>query len=442
VADEGGDDMAENVIPMHSFKRGGKGFKANELEIGRLLREHPELGMGKMFREDTFTGQTLMLMPIPRPWAPQAKRKFEVHEAGSNDITRLIEWLIAHGALKGEVSQSKVNNAIQLLADDNQFSSAQAALDRLPAWDGVYRLDGFFTKVCNAVVAEEGMSEEEIFNRQRYLTALARCFFISIVARILRPGCKVDTVIILEGPQGSLKSTLLKILAFDGKWFSDSMQSDLSNKDAKLHLLGKMIVELAEISQLKTTGVEKLKAFLSASEDTYRKPYGRGEATYLRQCIFVGTTNHDDYLIDETGNRRFWPVKCGRIDIELAREWRDQLFAEAIDAFSKREQWWLSRDIETLAEDEQQQRMVEDVWEQKAIDLIHEARSNPFKGGSWVTIKELLDAVMPNSDNREERLQKRAGRVLRKHRGSKRQLPRGRKPEGWPLRGFHWEPYQ
>jgi len=148
------------------------------------------------------------------------------------------------------------------------------------------------------------------------------------------------------------------------------------------------------------------------------------------------------HLRDTTGNRRFWPVKCGRIDIELAREWRDQLFAEAIDAFSKREQWWLSRDIETLAEDEQQQRMVEDVWEQKAIDLIHEARSNPFKGGSWVTIKELLDAVMPNSDNREERLQKRAGRVLRKHRGSKRQLPRGRKPEGWPLRGFHWEPYQ
>ena len=166
----------ENVVPLRPIKKRVGGFKANELEVGKILQDEPQLGMGKMFRLNTFSGDVEMTMPVPRPWAVKQPRKFKEHDLSDTDVTHLIEWLYAAGA-KGDVSRQRVGYAIQAAAEENPYSSAQAALDRLPAWDEIDRIPRFFREVCGAQVAEEGMSEEQIHNRALYFEAVARCFW-------------------------------------------------------------------------------------------------------------------------------------------------------------------------------------------------------------------------------------------------------------------------
>ena len=431
----------ENVVPLRPIKKRVGGFKANELEVGKILQDEPLLGMGKMFRLNTFSGDVEMTMPVPRPWAVKQPRKFKEHDLSDTDVTHLIEWLYAAGA-KGDVSRQRVGYAIQAAAEENPYSSAQAALDRLPAWDEIDRIPRFFREVCGAQVAEEGMSEEQIHNRALYFEAVARCFFISMAARILRPGCKVDTTVILEGAQGTRKSSLLRILAFDqDRWFSDSMADDLANKDARVHLRGKLIIELAEMSQLRSSKVESLKKFLSAQDDKYRPPYGKGEVTYKRQCVFVGTTNAVNYLVDETGNRRFWPIACGVIDLSKAREWRDQLFAEALHRLRQEEHWWLSEAEEAAAREEQRERTVDDVWMPKARSLLERARAFPEDPGSstvFVTINEVLKALEIPADRQSRDTVNRVRSILRELGGQLRALPRNRDGEKWPDRGYRF----
>ena len=126
-------------------------------------------------------------------------------------------------------------------------------------------------------------------------------------------------------------------------WFADEI-SDLGSKDSAQDLRGKWIIELAELSAMKRGDIERTKAFMSRAIDHYRPSYGRRSQDFPRQCVFAGTTNADTYLGDETGNRRFWPVKVGHIDLAGLREVRDQLWAEAVAAFKAGEKWWLTAD--------------------------------------------------------------------------------------------------
>ena len=145
--DDGGNGgpPPENVTVLHPKKKRPK-FKPNELEISRLLREEPELGAGTMFRQDTFSGATLLMRPIPRPGL-KLPTKFVPRDVTDIDVTALIEWLIANGASK-DVSRTKVDAAIQAEGERNAFSSAKEALDALPAWDQISRLDKFMTVIC------------------------------------------------------------------------------------------------------------------------------------------------------------------------------------------------------------------------------------------------------------------------------------------------------
>jgi len=425
----------ENVTILHPKKKRPK-FTPSLLELGRVLREDPDLGEGTMFRLDLFSGETLLMRPVPRPGVKPGRKKHKPRDTTDVDITHLMEWLIDNGAKK-DPSRSTVDAAVQAEADRNEFSSAQEALDRLPAWDGVYRLDKFWSEVCGAQLIEEGMDDLQSFRRQRYLAATAKCFFISIIARILRPGCKVDSVVILEGPQGSLKSTLLRVICLDkDEWFSDSMVTDLGSKDARQHLRGKLIIEMAEMSQLKGSKVESLKAFLSAQDDKYRPSYGRRDIMHKRQCVFIGTTNHDDYLVDLTGNRRFWPIRCGEINISKARELMPQLYAEAIAAFYRGEQWWLPAEVELLAEAEQRDRLTDDPWEKVAAELVADKKNSASSMYAWVTTAELLQRVI-TLDRQDRAAEMRAGTLLVKLGGRRAKLPRDR---GWPRRGFRFDP--
>ena len=439
MPDDGREPPDENVIRMHARKRGPKGkIDPNVLEIGRFLREAPELGSGTMFRFDTFSGRNLLMRPIPRPDLPLVT-KHEPRDTTDNDITHLMEWLLATG-IKKQPSERSLHLAVGAEAARNQFSSARDVLDRLPAWDGTPRLDDFWTKICGVAAAEPGDDELTVFKRLRYLSATARCFFISIVARICRPGCKVDVTVILEGPQGSLKSTLLRVIALDrDDWFSDSMAGDVSTKDAKIHLRGKLIIELAELVQFRARQVTALKSFLSAQDDKYRPPFAKGETPFPRQCVFVGTTNHSNYLIDETGNRRFWPIRCGKIDIGKARQLMPQLYAEAINAFAKHEAWHLPADIEAIAADEQAERESQDPWWDQVAELVEAKKHEALverEMFAWVRSVEVLRKIGLAAEKQDRAAEMRAADLLKKLGGKSRKVPR---KMGRGLQGFRFD---
>ncbi|WP_237081182.1 virulence-associated E family protein [Myxococcus xanthus] len=209
-------------------------------------------------------------------------------------------------------------------------------------WDGKPQLDELLVTYFGAR-GEPG-----------YLRAVGAKFAISAGARALRPGCKVDTVLILEGPQGLRKSTAFRILG--GQYFSDA-PIDVTNKDSAMLASQFWFIELAELSTFRKSEDQALKAFISRTDDTYRPPYGRANVKSPRRCVFVGTTNDDDYLRDPTGHRRFWPVKCSGIEVDALARDRDQIWAEAVVRFHQGEEWWLSNEEATGAEQQAALRM-------------------------------------------------------------------------------------
>ena len=292
------------------------------------------------------------------------------------DDIELAHWCQLRGVI---LKPTTCAAAIQMVASHHRHHPVRGYLEDL-CWDGTPRLDMWLetylgarinAETLDADLSDDDLNCEEPTPSEKYtayLRSIGPKWMIAAVARIYRPGCKVDHVIVFEGPQGVGKSTCLRILAGDD-WFADEI-SDLGTKDSAQDLRGKWIVELAEVAALKRATLERMKAFISRNVDHYRPSYGRRSMDFPRQCVFAGTTNADAYLADETGNRRFWPVKVTwlRLD-ELVRD-RDQLWAEAVARFKAGEAWWLDREIEALAAEEQEQRRQGDPWEEPILDWL------------------------------------------------------------------------
>jgi predicted P-loop ATPase len=222
-----------------------------------------------------------------------------------------------------------VGRAVQAAARHNRFHPVRDYFESL-VWDGVKRLDTWFIDYFHADDSE-------------YIRAIGPRYLISAVARIYRPGCKVDTVPIFEGPQGKQKSEALRTLAINDQWFTDRL-SHIASKDAALEIVGVLIAEIAEGDALAHASTSAMKAFISRRRDRFRPPWGKHLISVLRQCVFAVTLNPSagGYLKDATGARRFWPAAChGIVDRDGLEQNRDQLWAEAVHRYKAGESWWL-----------------------------------------------------------------------------------------------------
>lgn len=187
-------------------------------------------------------------------------------------------------------------------------------------------------------------------------------FLIQMVARVMRPGCQADYALLLAGDQGIRKSSALRTLVPEARYFTDNLR-DIRNKDTSLHLQGHWLIEIAEQAAMRGTNDES-KAFITRTVEKFRPPYGRHDVHQPRQCVFVLTTNNKASLQDETGDRRYWPVTATSIDIEGIERDREQLFAEAVVLFQRGEHWWPDQDFEReYIKPRQQAARASDVYE-------------------------------------------------------------------------------
>lgn len=264
------------------------------------------------------------------------------------DDAQLISYVDAH---YGTFSARNYDIAVTKVADDRAYHPIREFIESLPEWDKVPRVDTLLVDYLGAADTA-------------YVRAVTRKTLCAAISRVLRPGCKFDSMLVLNGPQGVGKSTLIAKLA--GEWFSDSLNlGDTKDKTAAEKLQGYWILEIGELAGLKKAEVETLRSFLSRQNDIYRAAFGKRATPHLRQCVFFGTTNAESgYLRDTTGNRRFWPVKTPgsgkKQSWNLTHEEILQIWAEALVYVRQGEKLYLSPEMDALAKDEQREAMESD----------------------------------------------------------------------------------
>jgi predicted P-loop ATPase len=279
------------------------------------------------------------------------RRTFEDHDYST------IQRYLQHNGLK-TIGKTPVQQAVDEYARTHGFHPLREWLEKLQ-WDGKSRLDQWLPQATGA-------------DNNEYHQLIGRWFVVAMAARILEPGCQADYMLVLEGEQGEEKSKLCRILA--GKdYFSDNLP-DISKhpKDASQHLRGKWLIEIAEMHAFNRAESSDLKQFITRTTERYRPPYGHVDVNEPRQNLFIGTTNKEVYLKDETGGRRFWPVKTKAINIDWLETNREQLLAEAVMACREGCPWWPDREFEKAnIRPHQEARYDADAWEQPIATFLN-----------------------------------------------------------------------
>ncbi len=319
--------------------------RSSQLEnsVGNLLlilENDPDYA-GFAFNEMAGRVQVTGALPWPRP----KDNKFW-READTNQLKASLDRkYLAFSTRNHDVAFSKV-------ADDRSFHPIRDYLQSLPPWDGVKRVE---TILINCLEAED----------TEYVRTITRKTFAAAVGRILHPGIKFDSVLVLDGKQGIGKSSLFKDLIGDEYYCENLNLKEMSDKAGAEKLQGYWIIEVAELAGMRKAETESVKAFLSATDDKYRPSYGRVVESHPRQCIIIASVNGDNgYLRDITGNRRYWVAKVKQT--EQRKKWnfsqseKDQIWAEAKKYYEDGEQLFLEGEMLAIAEGQQKGAMEED----------------------------------------------------------------------------------
>lgn len=311
------------------YTKSGK-LLCNIANIILILENDPALA-GHIVR-DLFTGMDSAKDGLP--WNKNANQWTDTDDAN------LRVWLEKHYDITGK---EKIADALTAVLTRHSHHPIRDYLNGL-TWDGVPRLDRIIIDYMGA--------EDSELNR-----AMSRKHFVAAVARVFNPGCKYDYCLIMSGAEGIGKSTLLRVMG--GKWFNDSITT-LEGKEGMEQLRRAWVVELGELSSIKRSDVEQVKAHLSKQVDIYRAAYARRVLEHPRQCVFCGTTNEALFLKGDTGNRRFWVIPVVA-ELRKYKDWseairrdRDQLWAEAVHYYKQGEPLYLSEELEAQAKQRQQ----------------------------------------------------------------------------------------
>ena len=272
-------------------------------------------------------------------------------------------------------SLGDVGRAVQTVARFAPFHPVRDFLGAL-VWDGVPRVESWLRDYFHVADSE-------------YVRAVGPRYLVSAVARVYAPGCKVDHMLVLEGPQGKQKSEALRTLAVNDDWYTDRL-SHVGTKDAAIETAGVWIVELSEMDAMTRATASATKSYLTRRSDRFRPPYAKHLVNLPRQCVFAGTINPPvgGYLKDATGSRRVWPIACrGVIDRAGLERVRDQLWAEAVHLYKAGMPWWLQTpELEALATAEQAARFAVDAWEEPVREWLGDRLD--------VTLWEVLEGAL------------------------------------------------
>jgi hypothetical protein len=307
------------------------------------LRDAPEW-QGVLSYDEFSLVIKLMLTP---PWLAHLDNTTWTPTAWTDrDDVLTANWLQHEGIY---LNEKVAATAVATVAKEASFHPVRDYLSGLQ-WDGRRRVE----KLASAYLGAKDTP---------YHAAVSRSMFIAAVARIMRPGVKADYVPILEGAQDKGKSTAIKLLF--QPWFSDDL-AELGSKDAAMQTRGAWCLEIAELSSMTRADIDRVKAFVTCTTDRFRPPYGRHVIEQPRQCVFVGSTNAETYLKDETGNRRFWPIRCdGQIALDAIARDKDQFWAEAVALYKAGTPWWFDdAEIIAAAREEQAERYQQDPWQE------------------------------------------------------------------------------
>jgi putative DNA primase/helicase len=355
----------------------------DEANVDIALRHAP--GIAGLVRYNAFSNK-LEVTKSP-PW----RHADPGSQWSDRDDTALMQWLQREGI--GIRSAPAVSRCIEAVARDAEFHPVRDYLKSIE-WDGTPRISAWLSHYLGA------------HGDEQYLSAVGRRWLISAVARVMRPGCQADHTIVLEGLQGAGKSRTARALAVRADWFADRLP-DIHTADAAIQLAGCWIVELAELAAVRKAENEAVKGYLSRTYDNYRPPYGRYRISVPRQCVFIGSTNESTYLTDRTGNRRYWPVACGAIEIERLEEERDQLWAEAYQAYGNGEPWYLDNDEQRLAAAEQEERVVRTELESEVVAYLERLE---MSGTREIEVKQVLVYACHLDPDKSDYIEK-AGRI-------------------------------
>ena len=348
-------------------------FKSTIDNVWVILENDPNL-KGK-FALNEFAGRGEVLGSLP--WEQSSRRRYW----DDNDNQGLYWYLEKYYQITGN---GKIDGALSLHSVKHSFNDVRDYLRALQ-WDGTPRLD---TLLVNYLGAEDDL----------YTRIVTRKAFTAAVARAMDPGCKYDTMLILSGPQGIGKSTLLDKMSRG--WFNDSIRT-FEGKEASELLQGVWLVEISELDAFRRTDVARIKQFLSLRVDRFRAAYGRHVKELPRCCVFFGTTNTDEYLSDDTGNRRFLPVDVG-ISLPAKNIWQDldgeidQLWAEAVVRWRVGETVHLPDEIEQSARTRQEEHRERDAQEGIILDFIEQPVPEDWTGWTLDKRKMYWSGAMVN----------------------------------------------